>query len=342
MGQLHNGDWEDQRVDAGRDEEGRFVRQQALFRRWIRSDGSTEFAPEAGRYHLYLATACPWCHRTDIVRSLKGLQDVVSVSYVAPLMRQGGWRFADGYQDPLFGYDFAHQLYTRADAEYTGRVTVPVLWDKKTDQPVSNESSEIVRMFDQEFGALAADTHDLYPEAHRAEIDGWNDRIYEPLNNGVYKSGFAHTSVAYEEAFEELFATLDALEAHLAEGRAWLVGDQLTEADIRLFVTTVRFDAVYVGHFKCNRNRVADMPHLQAHLERVLALQGVRGTLHMDEIKLHYYGSHESLNPKGIVPKGPSLPWLGCGALQVGEALQPHRPDEESDEQHRGGEADEA
>jgi putative glutathione S-transferase len=310
MGQLVRGDWVDERVDAGRDDHGRFVRQQAQFRRWIASDGSTPFAPEAGRYHLYLATACPWCHRTDIVRALKGLQDVVSVSYVDPLMLEGGWRFSEGHEDPLFGYAFAHQLYTRADPGYTGRVTVPVLWDKATDQPVSNESSEILRMFDHGFGALATDTHQLYPEALRAEIDAWNDRIYDTVNNGVYKSGFAHTQAAYEEAFEALFATLDALEAHLAAGRSWLVGDQLTEADVRLFCTLVRFDAVYVGHFKCNRNRIVDMPHLQALLERALALPGVRETVHMDEIRRHYYGSHRSLNPKGIVPVGPALPWL--------------------------------
>jgi len=308
MGQLVEGTWTDERVDAGADDEGRFVRQQAQFRRWIRADGSSDFAPEAGRYHLYLASAWPWCHRTDIVRSLKGLDEVVSRSYVQPLMLEGGWRFDDDHPDPLFGYDFMHQVYTRADAAYTGRVTVPVLWDKHTDQPVSNESSEIIRMFDHEMGGLADDTWSLYPEAHRDEIDRWNERIYDTVNNGVYKSGFAHSQRAYEEAYRELFDTLDGLEAHL-DGREWLVGDQLTEADIRLFVTLIRFDAVYFTHFKCNRWRIMDRPRLQALLERILDLPGVRETVHIDEIKLHYYGSHRSLNPKGIVPRGPELPF---------------------------------
>lgn len=306
MGQLVRGDWVDERIDAGKDDKGHFVRQQAQFRRAIGDD----FPPEAGRYHLYLATACPWCHRLDIARRLKGLEDVISVSYVHPLMREGGWRFVDGgHEDPLYGYDFVHQLYSRAAPDYTGRVTVPLLWDRQGDEPVSNESSEILRMFDHGFGSLATDTHALYPEAHRGAIDRWNERIYETLNNGVYRCGFAHTQAAYEEAFGALFDTLDALEEHL-EGRAWLVGDAFTEADLRLFVTLVRFDAVYFGHFKCNRSRISDLPNLQGLLERVYGLPGVAETVHIDEIKRHYYGSHVSLNPKGIVPVGPALPWL--------------------------------
>jgi len=311
MGQLVDGDWVDGNVATPRDTDGRFIRQQARFRRWICGDGSTPFPPEPGRYHLYLASACPWCHRVDIARSLKGLEAVISRSYVHPLMLEGGWRFAEGYEDPLYGLDYAHQLYQRADPAYTGRVTVPVLWDRATDQPVSNESSEILRMLDMAFGELADDRWSLYPEALRPGIDRWNERIYGAVNNGVYRCGFAGSQEAYEEAFSELFATLDALEAHL-EGRTWLVGDQLTEADLRLFVTLVRFDAVYVGHFKCNLRRIADMPRLEGLLERVLAVPGVAETVHMEEIKQHYYGSHRSLNPRGIVPAGPALPF---GAL---------------------------
>jgi len=309
VGQLLDGVWTEERVDAGADADGRFVRQQAQFRQWIRADGSTPFVPEPGRYHLYLAAACPWCHRVDITRHLKGLDEVVSRSFVHPLMREGGWRFADGgYEDPLYGQSFVHELYQRAASDYTGRVTVPVLWDRVLDRPVSNESSEILRMFDAEFDPLADPTHSLYPAALRPEIDRWNERIYDTVNNGVYKCGFAHSQRAYEEAFGELFATLDALEAHL-EGRAWLVGEQLTEADIRLFVTLVRFDAVYFTHFKANLRRIADMPRLEGLLERVLELPGVRSTVRMDEIKQHYYASHTSLNPKGLVPVGPELPF---------------------------------
>ena len=243
MGQLVDGDWVDGNVATPRDTDGRFIRQQARFRRWICGDGSTPFPPEPGRYHLYLASACPWCHRVDIARSLKGLEAVISRSYVHPLMLEGGWRFAEGYEDPLYGLDYAHQLYQRADPAYTGRVTVPVLWDRATDQPVSNESSEILRMLDMAFGELADDRWSLYPEALRPGIDRWNERIYGAVNNGVYRCGFAGSQEAYEEAFSELFATLDALEAHL-EGRTWLVGDQLTEADLRLLAPEYGVDHV--------------------------------------------------------------------------------------------------
>ena len=311
MGQLVNGVWEDRPVTDGSDGDGRFVRQQAQFRRWIRADGSTDFQPEPDRYHVYLAAACPWCHRVDAMLAIKGLREVVSTSFVDPLMLEGGWKFTSDLVDPLFGYAFVHQLYLRADAQYTGRVTVPVLWDKKLDRPVSNESSEIIRMLDLEFDDAGASGPRLYPAPLRSAIDALNDRIYDTVNNGVYKSGFARTQKAYEEAVGELFDTLAFLEAHL-EGRAWLVGDQLTEADLRLFVTLVRFDAVYVGHFKCNLRRIADHPRLQALLERVLAVPGVRETVHMASIKQHYYGSHPTLNPAGIVPVGPELPWLAA------------------------------
>lgn len=309
MGQLVEGEWEERPVTDGTDEDGRFVRQQAQFRQWIRADGSTDFQPEAGRYHIYLAAACPWCHRVDTVLALKGLKDVISTSFVHPLMLEGGWKFSSDFVDPLFGYAYAHQLYQRADPRYTGRVTVPVLWDKKLDRPVSNESSEIIRMLDLEFDDLGASGPSLYPEPLRAAIDDVNARVYDTVNNGVYKCGFAQSQKAYEEALGELFDSLDFLERRL-EGQTWLVGDQLTEADVRLWVTLLRFDAVYVGHFKCNLRRVADHPNLQALLERILALPGVRETVDIAAIKQHYYGSHPSLNPAGIVPVGPELRWL--------------------------------
>lgn len=304
MGQLVEGRWEERPVDDGKDDHGRFVRQQAQFRQWIQADGSTPFTPDSRRYHLYLAHACPWCHRTAITLAYLGLEDAISTSYVHPLMLQGGWRFTEDHPDPIFGYAYVHQLYTRAVDDYTGRVTVPVLWDKQLDRPVSNESEEIIRMIDAGYAE-----GNLYPEPLRPAIDEVNARVYDTVNNGVYKCGFAGTQSAYDEAYDQLFASLDWLEQRL-EGRDWLVGDHVTEADIRLFVTTVRFDAVYHTHFKCNRNRISDLPNLQAHLERVLALDGVRGTVDMPRIKQHYFGSHRSLNPKGIVARGPELPWI--------------------------------
>lgn len=304
MGYLDQGQWTDEERWP-KDADGRFQRNTAAFRDWIEPGG--RFAPEAGRYHLYLAHACPWCHRTAIVHALKGLADVVSVSFVHPLMREGGWRF-DGarYVDPIHGADFAHQLYTRARPDHSGRVTVPVLWDRETDTIVNNESSEIIRML-HALDPLAGDPElDLYPEPLRAEIDALNAVVYEAVNNGVYRCGFAGTQAAYAEAFEALFATLDELEARL-EDRRFLVGDRLTEADVRLWVTLIRFDAVYVGHFKCNLRRVADYPSLSRYVRSLYRLPAFAGTTHIEEIKLHYYGSHRSLNPSGIVPVGPEL-----------------------------------
>lgn len=310
MGQLLDGTWHDGPVTAGADAAGRFVRQQTLFRQWVSRNGSTPFAPEPGRYHLYLARACPWCHRTDITLSLKGLRDVISTSYVHPLMAEGGWRFDDdGYADPLHGAAYVHELYQRANPSHTGRVTVPLLWDRHTDRPVSNESSEIIRMFDGAFDEYAAaDAPTLAPAEHLDAIDAWNARTYESVNNGVYKCGFAQTQAAYEEAFTELFRTLDAIDAHL-DGRDWLLGDRPTEADVRLWPTLIRFDAVYVTHFKCNLRRIQDYPRLQAYTRRFYALDGVADTVRIDEIKTHYFASHRSLNPTGIVPVGPKL-WL--------------------------------
>jgi putative glutathione S-transferase len=298
MGHLSNGVWSDDE-QWSTDEGGRFVRGAAQFRR----RASAPFVPETGRNHLYLAHACPWCHRTAIARELKGLQSVVSVSYVAPLMREGGWRFdGEAHTDPLFGAAFAHEIYTRADARYSGRVTVPILWDRKAGTIVCNESEDIVRMFDE----AGTQGPKLYPERLRAEIDEVDALMYEHVNNGVYECGFARSQSAYEEAFRSLFATLDRLSARLA-GHPYLVGDTLTEADIRLFVTLVRFDAVYFGHFKCNRNRIEDDPVLQAYLERLWGMPAFRDTTRFDEIKQHYYGSHRNINPSGIVPVGPRL-----------------------------------
>jgi len=296
---------------------GGYKRKDSGFRDWVTADGGP--GPDgqsgrpaaAGRYHLYVSYACPWAHRTLIVRALKELEDMIGVSVVDPVMREDGWTFGTdrgGTGDPLHGARFLHQLYSRSRPDYSGKVTVPVLWDRETDTIVSNESAEIVRMLNTAFDGLGAQRLDLYPEALRERIDAVNARVYATVNNGVYRAGFATSKAAYEEAFTELFASLDWLEDEL-DGRDWLTGDALSEADIRLFTTLVRFDAVYHGHFKCNLRRIADYPRLQALLERVLDLGGVSDTVHLDHIKTHYYASHRDLNPTGIVPMGPALPW---------------------------------
>jgi glutathionyl-hydroquinone reductase len=258
---------------------------------------------EVGRYHLYLAHACPWCQQVAIALHLKGLRDTVSVSFVHPVLRQGGWRFAEGYADPLFGAQHVSELYTRSAPRFTGRVTVPVLWDRRDDSLVCNSSEDLIRLFD-----VLGDGPELYPERGRPEIRALNAIVSSAVNNGVYRCGFARSQEAYDQAFAKLFSTLDVLSARLAH-RPWLVGDTLTEVDIRLFVTLVRFDAVYVGHFKCNRNRIADDRVLQSWLERLYALPAFRETTRLDEIKEHYYASHLGLNPSGIIPSGPHLPW---------------------------------
>ena len=300
MGYLDQGVWTDTEHWPA-DSAGRFVRGAAQFRR----REAFPFVPEAGRYHLTLAHACPWCHRTAIARALAGLEDVVSVSFVDPLMREGGWRFTDAeHHDPLFGATFVHEHYTRAAPTYTGRVTVPILWDRVADTIVCNESEDIVRMFDEVGGT------NLRPAALADAIDAVNLRVYDAVNNGVYKCGFARSQGAYEEAWSALFAELDACSTRLRD-HDFLVGDELTEADIRLFVTLVRFDAVYFGHFKCNRNRIQDDVALQAYLERLWLIPAFRDTTRLDEIQKHYYGSHRNLNPSGIVPAGPRLRLLG-------------------------------
>lgn len=309
---LVNGKWvaKWQPVQA-KDEKGGFVRQNSSFRNWITPDGSPGptgeggFEAEPGRYHLYVALICPWASRTLIGRSLKGLEDVISVSVVEPELSDQGWRFAE--PDELNGITYLHELYTRTDPMISGRATVPVLWDKKRGTIVNNESAEILRMMNSAFGDLADPTFDLYPADLREEIDALNARIYPSLNNGVYRAGFATTQVAYEEAFHQVFAMLDELEAHLGDGRPFLLGDRVTEADVRLFVTLVRFDVAYHGLFKCNLRRLADYPALSEYQARFLALPGVRETVSVDHIKRGYY-SVKALNPTGIVPLGPELP----------------------------------
>jgi len=311
---LVNGKWsaEWHPVQAT-DQQGGFVRQTSSFRHWISADGSSAFAAEPDRYHLYVALICPWASRTLLARSLKGLDKVISVSVVEPQLGAQGWRFGDypgADRDWLNKAEYLHELYTRADADFTGRATVPVLWDKKTQTIVNNESADILRMLNSGFGALADDRIDLYPEDLRAEIDALNESIYPRLNNGVYRTGFATTQVSYQQAFNDVFSQLDELELRLQDGRTFLLGERLTEADIRLFVTLVRFDAAYHGLFKCNLRRLRDYPLLDRYLKSMLSVSGVRQTVNIDHIKQGYY-SIKALNPNGIVPVGPDMAAYG-------------------------------
>lgn len=314
MGLLIDGTWHDQWYDTA-SSGGRFQRKDSSFRHWVTPDGAPGpsggggFAAEPGRYHLYVSLACPWAHRTLVMRTLKGLERMIDVSVVHWRMLAQGWTFEDGtgvVPDPVLDARHLHELYTAADARYTGRVTVPVLWDRQRATIVSNESSEIIRMMNSAFDALGAAPGDYYPAPLRDEIDALNARIYDTVNNGVYKAGFATTQAAYEEAVGPLFDTLDWLDAHLST-RRFLCGDPLTEADVRLFTTLVRFDAVYVGHFKCNLRRIADYPALSGYLRDLYQLPGVAGTVDFTHIKGHYYESHRTINPTGIVPAGPVL-----------------------------------
>ncbi|MDY0928357.1 glutathione S-transferase family protein [Pantoea trifolii] len=311
---LVNGKWsaEWHPVQAT-DKQGGFVRQTSSFRHWITADGSSAFAAEPDRYHLYVALICPWASRTLLARSLKGLEKVISVSVVEPQLGAQGWRFGDypgADRDWLNKAEYIHELYTRADADFTGRATVPVLWDKKTQTIVNNESADILRMLNSGFGALADDRIDLYPEDLRAEIDALNESIYPRLNNGVYRTGFATTQISYQQAFNDVFSQLDELELRLQDGRTFLLGERLTEADIRLFVTLVRFDAAYHGLFKCNLRRLRDYPLLDRYLKSMLSVSGVRQTVNIDHIKQGYY-SIKALNPNGIVPVGPDMAAYG-------------------------------
>ncbi len=314
MGLLQNGEWVDQWYDTDATG-GRFVRKAPQFRHWITSDGSagpsgdSGFKAESDRYHLYVSLACPWAHRTLIFRELKGLQDIIPISVVHWYMADNGWTFEDGdgvIPDPVNNAEYVYQLYTTAMSDYSGRVTVPVLWDKKNQTIVSNESPEIIRMFNSAFDQAGARPGDYYPAPLRAEIDELNERIYEPVNNGVYKCGFATTQEAYEEALGPLFETLDWLDERLAQQR-YLTGNQITEADWRLFTTLIRFDPVYVGHFKCNIRRIDDYANLSGYLRDLYQQPGIAKTVNMQHIKNHYYASHESVNPSRVIPAGPDI-----------------------------------
>ncbi len=308
MGLLVDGEWKDQWYDT-KSSGGRFVRKSAQFRHRVTADGSSGFNAESGRYHLYVSYACPWAHRTLIYRKLKGLEDHISVSVVNPLMLENGWTFEPGegvIPDPIFGARYMHEIYTAAKPDYSGRVTVPVLWDKEKGTIVNNESSEIIRFFDSEFDDLGASGPHFCPRELESDIDAVNEFVYGSINNGVYKCGFATTQEAYEEALTALFAALDQIDLRLS-GSRYLVGEAITEADWRLFTTLLRFDPVYVGHFKCNIRRLVDYPNLWAYTRDLYQVPGVAETVHMDHIKEHYYRSHGTLNPSGVVPVGPEI-----------------------------------
>lgn len=316
MGLLVDGQWVDQWYDTKKTG-GRFVRTQTQFRSWITADGSAGptgqagYKAEANRYHLYVSLACPWASRTLMIRTLKGLEDMISISVVHPLMLEHGWTFEEGegvIGDPIFQARYLHEIYTAVKPDYTGRVTVPVLFDKKTKTIVNNESSEIIRMLNTAFDGLGAKSGNYVPDQWLEEIDVVNDFVYHRINNGVYKAGFATKQEVYEEEVTTLFAALDQMEERLA-GQDYLVGNRLTEADIRLFTTLVRFDAVYFGHFKCNLKPLTAYPNLWAYTKRIYQLPGMAQTVNFDHIKRHYYGSHKTINPTGVIPLGPILDW---------------------------------
>jgi putative glutathione S-transferase len=305
---LVEGEWKTDRQQE--DGEGRFVRSETTFRDFVAADGSSGYKAEPGRYHLYISWACPWAHRTAIMRRLKGLEEAIGLSVADPIMREeGGWAFSNGsgeFPDLLHGASYLREIYTRADPNYTGRVTTPVLWDKKEETIVNNESREVMRMLDTEFEDFVAKNANFYPEDLREEIDRTLDELYEPVNNGVYKAGFATKQAAYEEAVTELFDALGRWEGVLGQ-RRYLCGDRITEADWAFFTTLVRFNPVYHYHFKCNLRRIIDYPNLWGYLRDLYGQPGVAETVNFDHIKRHYYVSHESINPTGIVPKGPAL-----------------------------------
>ena len=288
---------------------GEFIRQESIFRNWVTASGESGYLAEPDRYHLYVSLACPWAHRTVIFRKLKKLEGVISLSVVDPIRDHRGWRFTGSegeFPDEINGFYLLSEAYLKSDPSFDGRVTVAVLWDKKTQRIVNNESSEIIRMLNAEFNAFTESTINYYPVELREEIDEINAFVYTNINNGVYRTGFATTQAAYEKAFTALFATLDNLEERLS-GQSYLLGNQITEADWRLFTTLVRFDAVYYSHFKCNQKRLVDYLHLWRYTRNLYQVPGVADTVNMDHIKRHYYGTHASLNPTGIVPKGPEI-----------------------------------
>ncbi len=305
MGLLVDGNWQDKWYNT-RESGGKFVREQSQFRAAI---GDPEHPAEAGRYHLYVSLACPWAHRALIFRKLKGLESLIDVSVVSPLMLEHGWTFdrdTGSTGDALYHSDYHYELYTRHQSDYTGRVTVPVLWDRQRECIVNNESADIIRQFNSAFDELTGHRADYYPEALRYDIDEINAYVYERVNNGVYRAGFATTQSAYEEAYEDLFDALDFLEERLSQQR-FLVGERITEADWRLFTTLIRFDAVYHGHFKCNRQRLEDFPALSAYVRELYQWPEVAQTVDFEHIQQHYYRSHGTINPTGIVPAGPAL-----------------------------------
>ena len=307
MGLIVAGKWVDQWYDT-QGNQGQFVRQDSHFREVISSSNNSTYPAEAGRYHLYVSLACPWAHRTLIYRKLKGLEDIISFSVVKPEMLDNGWEFdreqQGQYRDPLYQFNYAYQLYLKSNPDYQGRVTVPILWDKKTQTIVNNESVEIIRMFNSAFDQLTGNSEDYFPAEQRLAIEEINQRTYQNINNGVYRAGFATTQEAYESAYQQLFETLDELELRLSSQR-FLVGDKITEADWRLFTTLIRFDAIYHGHFKCNRVKLSEFHHLSNYLRELYQVPGVSDTVDLQHSKVHYYASHASINPTAIVPLGP-------------------------------------
>ncbi len=292
-------------------EDGEFKRQEDSFRDWVKADGSTPYAPDAGRYHLYVSFACPWAHRTLIVRKLKGLERAIGFTAVDPVRDERGWAFRDGpgfSRDPINGFQFLSEAYRASDPDFHGRWTVPVLWDTRTKRIVNNSEDDICRMFNDEFGSLANGAVDLFPADLRREQDALSGKIYEHVNNGVYRAGFATEQAAYERAVRDLFSTLDELEARLEKSR-FLLGDRCVETDWRLFCTLIRFDAVYHGHFKCNVRRIVDYPHLSGYLRDLYQTPGIADTVNLDHIKAHYYVTHTEINPTRVVPLGPALDW---------------------------------
>lgn len=306
MGLLVDGEWQDKWYDT-KSSGGRFVREKSVFREWVTGDGSSGFAAEAERYHLYVSLACPWAHRTLIFRKIKKLEDIITLSIVDPYMGEYGWYFSDhqgSIPDYLNGKKYLYEIYKLAKNDYTGRVTVPVLWDSKENTIVNNESSEIIRMLNSEFSEFTDVSADFYPESMRKEIDQINDYVYKNINNGVYRCGFATTQEAYEEAYKDLFDALEWAEKTLSVSD-YIAGDILTEADWRLFTTLIRFDPVYFSHFKCNRKMIREYENLYNYLRKLYNFDGVKNTVNFEHIKKHYYMSHKTINPTGIVPLGP-------------------------------------
>lgn len=319
-GRLIRGQWHSEESFA--DKDGSFRREETSFRDWVEAPGKTsdgqtpQFMAEKDRYHLYVSHACPWAHRAMIMRNLKGLQDIIGVSVVHPYMLDLGWSLDDDFMgatgDQLYGLKHLSELYVKAKEDYTGKVTVPVLWDKKNETIVNNESAELIRIFNERFNSLTGNVDDYYPEELRSEIDNINERVYHNINNGVYKAGFAENQQAYEDSVRSLFDALDWVEDHLSQTKGkYLFGERLTEADIRLFTTLIRFDAVYYTHFKCNVKRIKDYPHLSDYVANLYAMEAIKSTIHFDHIKHHYFYSHQSINPFRIVPLGPETPVKG-------------------------------